>query len=456
MTTLLVKNIHTLVTMNDQREEIRNAWMLIRDHVIERIGRADETPELADEVLDLQGRHIVLPGLINTHHHFFQSLTRVVPAAQNCSLFEWLKVLYPFWSKLNAEGVYASTQLCAAELMLSGCTTSSDHLYLYPNDVTLDEEIRAAHDIGIRFHPCRGSMSVGESAGGLPPDSLVEREDFILRDSRRVIESYHDSTRHSMLRIALAPCSPFSVSPALMRESADLARSYEGVRLHTHLAENRHDVAYSLATFGLEPGAWAESIGWVGSDVWHAHCVRLDDQAIAMFGRTGTGVAHCPCSNLRLASGLAPIRKMREAGVPVGLGADGAASNDATNLLHETRQAMLIARVLDEDASAMTARHALELATRGGAQVLGRDDIGTLTPGACADFIAIDIDRPAFAGAQHDLVAALVLCQIDQVDYSYIHGRCVVHERELMTVPLPRIAEQVNRLSARMLNGVNG
>lgn len=453
MSTLLVRNIHTLVTMNAQREELRNAAIFVRDHLIEKVGPVSELPAVADEILDLRDRHIVLPGLVNTHHHFYQTLTRAVPAAQNCSLFEWLKTLYPIWSRLTAQGVYASTQMCAAELILSGCTTSSDHLYLFPNDVTLDEEIRAARDIGIRFHACRGSMSVGESLGGLPPDRLVESEERILRDSRRVIEQFHDSAPYAMTRIALAPCSPFSVSQALMRESAALARSH-GVRLHTHLAENRADVEYSLAQFGLEPGAYAEAAGWVGPDVWHAHCVRLSDAAISLFGQTGTGVAHCPCSNLRLASGLAPVRKMRAAGVPVGLGADGAASNDATHLLGEARQAMLIARVLDSDAAAMTAREALEIATLGGARVLGRNDIGRIEPGAAADFISVDIDRPSFAGAQLDPVAALVLCHVDGVDYSFINGRRIVDEGRLTTVELPALVQRVNRISAAMLNGM--
>jgi cytosine/adenosine deaminase-related metal-dependent hydrolase len=453
MSTLLVKNIHTLVTMNAARQELRDAAIFVRDNVIEQVGPTSELPASADEVLDLQGRHVVLPGLVNTHHHFYQTLTRVVPAAQNCDLFAWLKALYPLWSRLTAEGVYWSTQMCAAELMLSGCTTASDHLYLFPNDVTLDEEIRAAGDIGIRFHASRGSMSVGESLGGLPPDSLVEPESEILRDSQRLIERYHDNSRHSMTRMTLAPCSPFSVSQDLMRESAALARSYPGVRLHTHLAENRSDVEYSLAKFGLTPGDYAESVGWLGSDVWHAHCVCLSDESIAKFGRSGTGVAHCPCSNLRLASGLAPIRKMRRAGVPVGLGADGAASNDATNLLHEARQACLVARVLDNDAAAMTAREALEIATLGGARVLGRDDIGCIVPGASADFISVDIDRPSLAGAQHDPVAALVLCQVDAVDYSFINGHKVVDRGHLTTAELPRIVEHVNRLSAVMLRG---
>ncbi len=453
MSTLLVKNIHTLVTMNERREELRKAALFVRDHVIEQVGYARDLPTTADEVLDLHDRHVVLPGLVNTHHHFYQTLTRAVPAAQNCDLFNWLKVLYPIWSRLTAEGVYVSAQMCAAELLLSGCTTASDHLYLFPNDVTLDDEIRALSDIGLRFHASRGSMSVGERLGGLPPDSLVEAEADILRDSQRLIETFHDNARHAMTRVTLAPCSPFSVSRELMSESAALARSYAGVRLHTHLAENQHDVDYSLARFGLSPGDYAESVGWLGEDVWHAHCVCLSDDSIAKFARTGTGVAHCPCSNLRLASGLAPIQKMRRAGVPVGLGADGAASNDATHLLNEARQACLVARVLDNDAAAMTARDALEIATLGGARVLGRDDIGSIAPGMSADFIAIDIDRPSLAGAQHDPVAALILCGVPSVDYSFVHGRKIVDRGRLTTAELPRLVEQTNRLSTRMMRG---
>jgi 8-oxoguanine deaminase len=453
MGTLLVKNIHTLVTMNAARAELRDAAIFVRDHVVEQVGPTSTLPGTADEVLDLRGRHVVLPGMVNTHHHFYQTLTRAVPAAQDCDLFRWLKTLYPIWSRLTAEGVYVSAQMAAAELLLSGSTTSSDHLYLFPNDCTLDDEIRALRDIGMRFHACRGSMSVGESQGGLPPDKLVEKEADILRDSQRLIGQYHDPARHALLRIALAPCSPFSVSPDLMRESAALARSHRCVRLHTHLAENASDVVYSREKFGQTPGDYAESVGWVGPDVWHAHCVQLDDAAIAKFGRTGTGVAHCPCSNMRLASGIAPVRKMLAAGVPVGLGVDGAASNDASNLFHEAREACLLARVGALDASAMSARQALELATLGGARVLGRDDIGAIAPGMSADFIAVNLDRPAFAGAQHDVVAALVLCQCDTVDYSFIHGRRVVDQARLVTVDLPLLVEKTNRLSARLLSG---
>jgi 8-oxoguanine deaminase len=451
MSSLLVRNIHTLVTMNARREEIGGAALLVRDGVIAQVGRATDLPSTADVVLDLKGRQLVMPGLVNTHHHFYQTLTRAIPSAQNADLFGWLKTLYPIWARLTAEGVRASAQMCAAELILSGCTTASDHLYIFPNDATLDDEIRAVRDIGLRFHASRGSMSVGASQGGLPPDSVVENEPDILRDSQRLIEAWHDNARYSMTRVTLAPCSPFSVSPALMRESAALARSYAGVRLHTHLAESKPDVDYSLATFGKTPGDYAESVGWLGSDVWHAHCVWLDDAAIAQFARTGTGVAHCPCSNMRLAAGLAPVRKLRQAGAPVGLGADGAASNDATNLFREARQAFLSARVRDLDAAAMTAREALEIATLGGARVLGRDDIGCLAPGMAADFICVDLDRPELAGAHHDPVAALVLCDVGSVDYSFINGRRVVDEGRLTTAEVPRLVETVNRLAAAMV-----
>ncbi|MDP8983586.1 MAG: 8-oxoguanine deaminase [Pseudomonadota bacterium] len=452
MSSLLVRNIHTLVTMNATREEIRDAALLVHDNVIAQVGRAAELPTTADVVLDLKGRHVVMPGLVNTHHHFYQTLTRAIPSAQNVNLFGWLETLYPIWARLTAEGVHASAQMCVAELMLSGCTTASDHLYIFPNDATLDGEIRAVQEMGLRFHASRGSMSVGASQGGLPPDSVVEKEPAILRDSQRLIETWHDNGRYSMLRVTLAPCSPFSVSPALMRESAALARSYAGVRLHTHLAECKPDVDYSMATFGKTPGDYAESVGWLGPDVWHAHCVWLDDGAITRFSDSGTGVAHCPCSNMRLASGFAPVRKLRRAGVPVGLGTDGAASNDATNVFREARQALLSARVRDLDAAAMTAREALEIATLGGARVLGRDDIGCLMPGMAADFICIDVDRPELAGAHHDPVAALVLCDIGSVDYSFINGRRVVDAGRLATADVPRLIEAVNRAAAVMVD----
>jgi 8-oxoguanine deaminase len=451
MATLLVKNIHTLVTMNDARDEIRDAALFIRDNVIEQVGTTEALAIEADEVLDLNHQHILLPGFINTHHHFYQTLTRAVPAVQDSDLFGWLQGLYPIWANLTGEDVYVSAQMCAAELMLSGCTTASDHLYLFPNDCTLDDEIRAIGDVGLRFHASRGSMSVGESQGGLPPDSLVEKEENILSDSLRLIEQYHDPERYSMLRIVLAPCSPFSVSQDLMRESAAMARSHQGVRLHTHLAEDPNDVSYSFEKFGLSPGDYAESVGWLGEDVWHAHCVQLSDRSIEKFALTGTGVAHCPCSNCRLASGIAPIRKMLDQGVAVGLGLDGAASNDATHLLNEARTAFLLARVRDGNAAAMTARQVLEMATRGGAKVLGRDDVGVLAPGMAADFITFHLEQPALAGALHDPVAALIFCQPPQVDYSFINGKKIIDQGRFTELDLPGLVRWCNAASGALL-----
>jgi cytosine/adenosine deaminase-related metal-dependent hydrolase len=449
MPTLLIKHIHTLATMDDARREIRDAALFVRDGVIEAVGTsADLVSRPADTVMD-GSRHIILPGLVNTHHHMYQTLTRCL--AQDAELFGWLKTLYPIWSRLTGEAIYISAKLAMAELMHSGCTTSSDHLYIFPNDARLDDEIRAAQEMGIRFHAARGSMSVGESKGGLPPDSVVETEEAILRDTRRIIEQYHDAGQGAMLRVAVAPCSPFSVSRDLMREAAALARAY-GVSLHTHLAENDNDISYSLETFGYRPGDYAEDVGWVGDDVWHAHCVKLDDREIGLFGRTGTGVCHCPGSNMRLASGIAPIRKMLDARVKVGLGVDGSASNDGGHLLNEARQAMLLARV-GGDPAALTARESLWMATRGGAAVLGRDDIGALAPGMVADFIGYRLDTIPFAGGLSDPVAALVFCASPTVDLSFINGRQVIRDGHLLTVDAPVLVEQHNRLSQQLING---
>jgi 8-oxoguanine deaminase len=448
--TLLARNADVLVTMDADRREIRNGGLLIEGNRIVAVGPSDALPAAADEVIDLAG-HVVIPGLINTHHHMFQCLTRVVPPAQDGELFDWLTALFPIWAGLTPEMIAVSTKTAMAELILSGCTTAMDHLYIYPNGARLDDEIEAAAEIGMRFHASRGSMSVGVSKGGLPPDSIVEDEAAVLRDTRRLIEAYHDKSRFSMLRIVVAPCSPFTVSPDLMREAAALARSY-GVSLHTHLAENDKDVAYGREKFGLTPAQYAEKLDWVGHDVWHAHCVKLDDHGIKLFGRTGTGVAHCPCSNMRLASGIAPVGRMRAAGVPVGLGVDGSASNDSSGLLAEARQAMLLARV-GFGPDAMTARQALEIATLGGAKVLNRDDIGALAPGMAADFVAFDLDRIGLAGALHDPVAALVFCAPGEVALSVIDGRVVVKDGRLATLDLPVLIERHNRLARELVDG---
>ncbi|MDM8355634.1 8-oxoguanine deaminase [Pandoraea communis] len=447
MKTLLVKNAEVLVTMDAGRREIARGGLYVEDNRIVAVGTRDTLPATADEVLDLTG-HVVIPGLVNTHHHMYQSLTRAIPAAQDGELFNWLTNLYPVWANLTPEMIRVSTQTAMAELLLSGCTTSSDHLYIYPNGCKLDDSIEAAAEIGMRFHASRGSMSVGQSQGGLPPDRVVEREDDILNDTQRLIETYHDEGRYAMLRLVVAPCSPFSVSRELMRESASMARHY-GVSLHTHLAENVNDIAYSREKFGMTPAEYAQDLGWVGHDVWHAHCVQLDDAGIALFARTGTGVAHCPCSNMRLASGIAPIRRMRDAGVPVGLGVDGSASNDAANMIGEARQALLLQRV-GFGPSAMTAREALEIATVGGARVLGRDDIGILAPGMAADFVAFDTRSVGMAGGLHDPVAALVFCNPGQAAYSVVNGRVVVREGRLATLDLPSLVTRHNALARQL------
>lgn len=450
MATVLLKNIRHLATMDDDGRELSDAWIHIRDGLIAALGQSEQAPPGADRVIDLS-RHVVLPGLVNTHHHMYQSLTRAL--AQEKELFDWLRELYPIWGGLRSEHVYTAAKLAMAELLLSGCTTASDHHYIFPNDVELEDEIRAAQEMGIRFHAARGSMSLGESAGGLPSDGLVERESDILRDSQRVIESWHDPAPGSMLRIVLAPCSPFSVSSDLMRESAALARSY-GIRLHTHLAENDKDVAFSREQFGLDPGQYAEAVGWVGEDVWHAHCVKLNAREIDLFARTGTGVCHCPSSNMRLASGIAPLRQMLDKGVRVGLGVDGSASNDGGDLLSEARQAMLLQRV-SGDPSALSAREALALATTGGARVLGRDDIGRIQPGMCGDIIAYRLDSLGLAGGLHDPIAALVFCQPPKVDLSIINGAVVVEDGMLLTADLPPLVEAHNSLSTQLIRGDN-
>ena len=401
----------------------------------------------------------------------FQSLTRAIPAVQDAELFSWLRGLYPLWAGLTPEMVRVSTQVAMAELLHSGCTTSSDHLYLYPNGVRLDDSVQAAREIGMRFVACRGSMSVGQSLGGLPPDALVEDEAHILRDAQRLIEHYHDPGHGAMVQIALAPCSPFSVSRALMRETAALARSL-GVRLHTHLAENDHDVAYSREKFGCSPARYAQELGWLGDDVWHAHCVKLDDEGIGLFAATRTGVAHCPCSNMRLASGIAPVRRMLDAGVPVGLGVDGCASNDGAHMVAEARQALLLARVgrslapsvpdadgrpvhgCDRGPAEMTARDALALATRGGARVLGRTDIGHLAPGMCADLALFDLRSLGFAGgAVHDPVGALMLCASAPASHVVVDGRVVVRDGRLCTIELEPLLERHNRLATTLAMG---
>jgi cytosine/adenosine deaminase-related metal-dependent hydrolase len=426
VTDILVRNADHILTMDDTRRELAGADILIRDGAIAEVGQG---LPCEGEVIDAAGC-VVTPGLVNTHHHLYQTLTRAVPGGQDALLFGWLRTLYPIWARFTPDHMFTSAQIGLAELALSGCTLSSDHLYLYPNGSRLEDTIHAAREIGLRFQPTRGAMSIGESDGGLPPDAVVEDEATILNDCIRVIDAFHDASPSSMCRVGVAPCSPFSVSRELMRDAAILARD-KGVMLHTHLAENEEDIAYSLEKFGCRPGQYAQDLGWVGPDVWHAHCVKLDQSEIELFAQTGTGVAHCPCSNCRLGSGIAPVRRLRDAGVRVGLGVDGSASNDAGNLVAEARQAMLLQRVT-LGADAMSAREALEIATRGGADVLGRPECGRIAVGARADIAIWDVSGIESAGSWDP--AALLMAGPQSVRDLLVEGRRIVADGQVQTI----------------------
>lgn len=452
MATLLLRNAHLLATMTG--DEHADGALFAREGVIEAVGPTSQLPDSADEVVDLSG-HVVLPGLVNTHHHFYQTLTRVLPGAQNAPLFDWLRTLYPVWARMTPDHVRTATTLALAELALTGCTTAADHQYLWPNGSRVDDQIAGAGPVGIRFHVSRGSMSLGESEGGLPPDSVVEDEEAILSDSLRVVEEHHDPAPGSMVRVTLAPCSPFTVTPELMRESAELARRL-GVRLHTHLAETADEQEFCLERFGSRPVEYAAELGWQGDDVWYAHAVHVDPSEVDAMAEAGTGVAHCPSSNMRLASGIAPVRRYVDRGVPLGLGVDGSASNDSSHMLAEVRQAMLLARLaaspgVGPESPQLTARQALAIATAGGARVLGRAEIGVLQPGAMADVIAIDLDRPSFAGALHDPLAAVVFCAVGRVTHSWVGGRRVVDNERLVGVDETALVRQHNALATALV-----
>lgn len=453
MGTLLIRNAHVLVTM-DEGTEIEHGSLFARDGWIEEVGREGEITQSADEEVDLTG-HVVLPGLINTHHHLYQTLTRSVPGAQDAGLFDWLRVLYPIWARMTPDHVRVATRLGLAELAASGATTVFDHQYLWPNGSRIDDQFEGAEDLNIRFIASRGSMSLGEADGGLPPDSVVEEEGAILESCRRAVAEFHDGGRGSMRSVVIAPCSPFSVTPDLMRESAALARDL-GVGLHTHVAETADEEVYCLDNFDMRPVEYMEDLDWAGADVWYAHAVHLAEDEISRMAASSTGVAHCPTSNMRLASGLAPVSRLLGAGVRVGLGVDGSASNDSSHMLGEVRQALLLNRLAVSpgigEGPLMSARTALELATIGSATVLGRDDIGRLAPGYAADLIAIDLDRLEFAGALHDPVAAAVLCAPQRVDHSWVAGRPLVSDRQVVGVDAGLLVDEHNRLASALVD----
>lgn len=453
MATFLLRNATVLVTMDDERREIAGGGFFTRDGVIQQVGTTAELPSTADDVLDATGC-VVLPGLINTHHHLYQSLTRAVPGAQDSGLFDWLRTLYPMWARLTPDAVRTATTLGLLELAKSGCTTAFDHQYLWPNGSSIDDQFAGADPVGIRFHAARGSMSLSEKDGGLPPDSVVQDHDTILADTSRAVARFHDPAPGSMRRVVVAPCSPFSVTEELMRDSAELAR-HHGVRLHTHLAETHDEDRFTLERFGKRPVEYAADLGWLGEDVWFAHGVFIAADEIARMAATGTGVAHCPSSNMRLASGIAPLRGYLAAGVPVGLGVDGSASNDGGNLLAEARQAMLLARLSTAPGigtgSQMTVRAALEVATRGGAAVLGRDDVGAIEVGRQADCFSLDVDRIEYAGAHHDPVAAVLLASPTPARHVVVGGRRVIDEGRHVTIDEPALVESHHRLAGTVV-----
>ena len=451
MTTLL-HNATLIATFDEAGTEISGASIAFEDGWIDWIGPAAEAPE-AENVVDLAG-HLVMPGLINAHHHLYQTLTRAVPAAQDASLFGWLTTLYPMWARMTPDDVRIATTVGLAELALSGCTTAFDHHYLWPNGSRLDDQVEAARAVGIRTHLSRGGMTLGESDGGLPPDAVVESHDAIMTDYQRTMDAFHDSGPGSMLQVVIAPCSPFSVTSQLMRDSADFARAH-GLRLHTHLAETADEEEFCRQVYGSRPVHYAEEVGWAGDDVWFAHAVHVASDEIDGMAAVGTGVAHCPSSNMRLASGIAPVRQYSESGVPVAIGVDGSASNDASNLLGEVRQALLLGRLAAAPGVGagpiMSARDALRLATNGGAAVLGRPDIGSLEVGKAADIVAVDLNRLELAGALHDPVAAVAMCSIGGIDHSWVHGRRIVEHGTLLTVEIEPLLEQHNRAAMRVV-----
>ncbi|WP_444909489.1 8-oxoguanine deaminase [Microbulbifer sp. TRSA005] len=467
--TLLLKSAEVLVTMDSERREIPNGGIFAEEGIITAVGPTDKLPMSADTIIDASGQ-IVLPGLVNTHHHLNQTLTRNLPATQNKNLFAWLQLHYPIWSRINPEASRTSALIGLAELILSGCTTVFDHSYLFKSGNKVDFHIEAAKDLGVRFHASRGSMSLGRSQGGLPPDESVEDEDFILQDSIRVIDRYHDASYGALTRIVLAPCSPFTVSENLLKETALLARD-KGVMLHTHICETFDEERHTLERFGKRPLEWMGESEWLGPDVWFAHAIHIDTQEINTFARTGCGIAHCPSSNMRLASGIAPVKDYIAAGIKVGLGVDGSASNDASNMLLETRQAMLLSRLRMglrppegphryaqlpqshplRSPEWMTAREALELATIGGASVLNRTDIGALEVGRCADFFSLELNTIQYAGALSDPVAAIVFCAPQSAKTVVIHGRQIVSNGEITSINMEPVIRDHNQWSQRLL-----
>jgi cytosine/adenosine deaminase-related metal-dependent hydrolase len=450
MADLLIRNARLVATVDTQRRELPGGWVAVTGNLIEAIGGSADPVPAATVVVDVQDC-LVTPGLVNTHHHIYQNLTRAYPPMTDKPLFGWLQSLYPLWRAIDEESVYASAFVGLAELALSGCTTSTDHLYLHPKGAgdLLTAEVAAARDLGMRFHPTRGSMSLSEKDGGLPPDDVVADDDEILAASEVAVHRHHDRGFGAMTRIALAPCSPFSVTERLMVQSAELAERLD-VRLHTHFAENSEDDAFSIATFGCRPMEYLERTGWSSDRTWVAHCVMPNPEEVARLGAAHIGVAHCPSSNCILSSGIAPVVPMRAAGVKVGLGVDGSSSADSASMWLEARTAMLLAKLRD-GADAATARTMLEVATLGGAGCLGREgEIGLLAVGAVADLAVWKLDGPVFAGAVADPVEAWLRCGPTSAWHTIVNGRFVVRDGQVVHPDLPQVLRDHARHAARV------
>jgi len=449
---ILIKDAMLIATMNDSGTEITNGYVCIEDDKIIDVGTGIFEGS-TDTVIDASGM-VVLPGFVNTHHHLYQSLTRNIPAMQDLPLFGWLTRHYEVWRELTEEAVYVSAKTGILELMKSGTTTTSDHLYLFPHKTDgrlIDAEIKAAQELGVRFQPTRGSMSLGKSAGGLPPDDTVQTEAEILSDTKRLVCEYHDAAPGAMTRISVAPCSPFSVTPELMRQTAEFALE-NGLQMHTHLAETADEEDFCLETFGKRPCGYVDNLGWMNDSAWFAHCVYLSDEEMTRMGEAGVGVSHCPTSNMRLGSGIAPIRELLDAGVRVSLGVDGSASNDSGNMLMEIRNAMLLSRLREEEYW-LSARDVLAMATRGGAATLGRDDIGEITLGKQADIALFSVDGIEYAGGMSDPLAALVFSvRMSPVDYLIVNGVIRISEGESAMDEVMLVSAH-NEIAAGMLAG---
>jgi len=452
MSSILIKNIKEIVTMNREKTRLKGYSLLIKDNIISKIARDIKFP--AEEIID-GSDYFLYPGLINTHHHFYQTLTRNIPQVQNVELFNWLKYLYPIWARLTPQAVYYSSLVAIGELLKTGCTTAVDQFYVFPKGQPkelVDEEFRAAQEIGIRFHGSRGSMSLGEKDGGLPPDEVVQTEEEILSDSQRVIEKFHDYQPFAMQRVVLAPCSPFSVTENLLRESIKLARNYK-VESHTHLAETKDEDGFCQKTFCLRPLKYMEKVGWLGDDVWFAHCVHLTENEIDLLAETGTGVAHCPVSNQKLASGAANVPYMLKKKVAVGLAVDGSASNDSSNMIAELKTAFLMHRLI-YGISSMSAEEVLSMATNGGRDVLNQPEIGSLEEGKAADMFLINTKRLGFTGGLSDSVSALVTSGDSQiVDITIVNGKIIVRDGKLVNIDEGKIIEKANTISQKMIEG---